>query len=211
MIDGIDALARPGEVRRRIGVTGQYAGLDDFLSDIERTSSWSAGWLGCAPWPGAGPATSSTASSCMPSLLAGIGELSGGSRRRVDLAASLVGSPTVLFLDEPDSGLIHHTFVQPFAGPPQWQAPDGSAVSGTVVDRNANGAGNIAELNLDVTQIGTSTGLLAHVGRGLRLNPVGGVGHRNLRPAGHPDRQRPLPGRYVFIHGQRHRTASNPT
>ena len=35
MIDGIDALARPGEVRRRIGVTGQYAGLDDFLTTSE--------------------------------------------------------------------------------------------------------------------------------------------------------------------------------
>ena len=35
LIDGIDALAQPGEVRRRIGVTGQYAGLDDFLTTAE--------------------------------------------------------------------------------------------------------------------------------------------------------------------------------
>jgi ABC-2 type transport system ATP-binding protein len=34
-IDGIDALAQPGEVRRRIGVTGQYAGLDEFLTTFE--------------------------------------------------------------------------------------------------------------------------------------------------------------------------------
>jgi ABC-2 type transport system ATP-binding protein len=35
LIDGIDALAQPGEIRRRIGVTGQYAGLDDFLTTTE--------------------------------------------------------------------------------------------------------------------------------------------------------------------------------
>jgi CHRD domain/Protein of unknown function (DUF3455) len=100
------------------------------------------------------------------------------------------------------SGLIHHTFVQPFAGPPQWQAPDGSAVSGTVVDRNANGAGNIAELNLDATQIGASTGLLSQTVEVLRLNTVGGVA-----PAGTCDPQAtpivnvPYQADYVFING----------
>ena len=99
-------------------------------------------------------------------------------------------------------GGIHHTFVQPAAGPPQWQAPDGSAVSGTVAARNANGAGNIAELNLDATQIGNSTGLLAHVVEVLRLNTVGGVA-----PAGACDPQAtpivnvPYQADYVFING----------
>ena len=93
-------------------------------------------------------------------------------------------------------GGIHHTFVQPDAGPPQWQAPDGSAVTGKVVTKNANGDGNIAELNLDATQIGNSTGLLGARRRGAapqhgrRRRPG-----RHLRPAGHADRQRPLPGR----------------
>jgi hypothetical protein len=81
------------------------------------------------------------------------------------------------------TGGIHHTFVQPAAGPPQWKAPDGSAVSGTrVVTRNTNGAGNIAELDLDATQIGDSTGLLADAVEVLRLNTVGGVA-----PAGNCD------------------------
>ena len=72
-------------------------------------------------------------------------------------------------------GGIHHTFVQPDAGPPQWLAPDGSAVSGKLAAKDANGAGNIAELNLDATQIGNSTGRLAHVVEVLRLNTVGGL------------------------------------
>ena len=81
---------------------------------------------------------------------------------------------------------IHHTFVRPLAGTPQWQAPDGSAVTGKVVTKNANGAGNIAELNLDATQIGTSTGLLAHAVEVLRLNTAGGVA-----PAGPATRRPP--------------------
>jgi hypothetical protein len=100
------------------------------------------------------------------------------------------------------NGLIHHTFVQPFAGPPQWQAPDGSAVSGTVVDRNANGAGNIAELNLDATQIGTSTGLLAHAVEVLRLNTVGGVAPTGTcDPHATPIVNVPYQADYVFING----------
>jgi hypothetical protein len=100
------------------------------------------------------------------------------------------------------SGGIHHTFVQPDAGPPQWQAPDGSAVTGKVVTKNANGAGNIAELNLDATQTGTSTGLLARAVEVLRLNTAGGVA-----PAGPCDPQAtpiasvPYQADYVFING----------
>ncbi|MGH3462374.1 MAG: CHRD domain-containing protein [Kribbellaceae bacterium] len=97
---------------------------------------------------------------------------------------------------------IHHTFVQPTAGPPQWQAPDGSAVTGKLVTRNDNGSGNIAELNLDATQIGASTGLLANAVEVLRLNTVGGVA-----PAGTCDPQAtptvnvPYQADYVFING----------
>ena len=100
------------------------------------------------------------------------------------------------------TGGIHHTFVRPLAGTPQWQAPDGSAVSGKLVSKNANGAGNIAELNLDATQIGKQTGLLAHVVEVLRLNTVGGVA-----PTGTCDPQItpivnvPYRADYLFING----------
>jgi hypothetical protein len=97
---------------------------------------------------------------------------------------------------------IHHTFVQPVAGPPQWQAPDGSAVTGTVVTKNGNGAGNIAELNLDGTQIGTSTGLLAHVVEVLRLNTLGGVAPTGTcDPQATPIVNVPYRADYVFING----------
>jgi hypothetical protein len=100
------------------------------------------------------------------------------------------------------TGDIHHTFVRPLAGTPQWQAPDGSAVTGKVVTKNSNGADNIAELNLDATQIGTPAGLLGHVVEVLRLNTHGG-----LAPAGPCDPQAtpivnvPYGADYVFING----------
>jgi hypothetical protein len=100
------------------------------------------------------------------------------------------------------TGDIHHTFVRPLAGTPQWQAPDGSAVSGKLVTKNANGADNIAELNLDATQIGTAAGLLGNVVEVLRLNTHGG-----LAPTGPCDPQAtpivnvPYGADYVFING----------
>src|SRR5215475_12755 len=99
-------------------------------------------------------------------------------------------------------GGIHHTFVRPDAGPPQWQAPDGSAVSGKVVAKNANGAGNIAELDLDATQIGSSTGLLAHAVEVLRLNTVGGVAPTGTcDPQATPTVSVPYQADYIFING----------
>jgi hypothetical protein len=97
---------------------------------------------------------------------------------------------------------IHHTFVQPDAGPPQWQAPDGSAVSGKVAARNSNGDGNIAELNLDATQIGTPSGLLGDVVEVLRLNTVGGVAPAGVcDPVATPIVNVPYQADYVFING----------
>ncbi len=100
------------------------------------------------------------------------------------------------------TGGIHHTFVQPLAGTPQWQAPDGSAVSGKLVTKNANGAANIAELNLDATQIGTSTGMLSHAIEVLRLNTVGGVAPTGTcDPQATPIVNVPYQADYVFING----------
>ena len=103
-IDGMDALAQPLEVRRRIGVTGQFAGLDDYLTTLENLELF-------ARLAGLGSAARGRAEELVERFELGaiasrrVGELSGGSRRRVDLAASLVASPRVLFLDEPTTGL----------------------------------------------------------------------------------------------------------
>ncbi|MBW8799144.1 MAG: CHRD domain-containing protein [Streptomyces sp.] len=72
-------------------------------------------------------------------------------------------------------GGIRHSFVAPNSGTPQWVAPDGTAVTGTVLTKTANGTGNIPELDLKTTSSGKKHGLLARTGEILRLNTVGGV------------------------------------
>jgi ABC-2 type transport system ATP-binding protein len=126
LVGGVDALARPDEVRRRIGVTGQYAGLDDFLTTVENLEL--VGRLS-----GLGTAARRRAWDLVERFdlhaLAArrVGELSGGTRRRVDLAASLVASPAVLFLDEPSTGL------DPVARHALWQIVAELTAAGTTV------------------------------------------------------------------------------
>jgi ABC-2 type transport system ATP-binding protein len=125
-VDGVDALAFPDEVRRRIGVTGQYAGLDDFLTTTENIELMGrlAGLRGAAR----GRARDLVERFGLGAIAARrVGELSGGSRRRVDLAASLVASPTVLFLDEPSTGL------DPVARQGLWEVVTELNAAGTTV------------------------------------------------------------------------------
>jgi ABC-type Na+ transport system ATPase subunit NatA len=116
-IDGFDVVSNADRVRRRIGVTGQYAGLDEFLSGRENLEL--IGRL-----TGLGPGANRRVGELIDRLdlgeLAGrrVGQLSGGSRRRIDLAASLVGSPSVLFLDEPTTSWFWITAASSLAGLP---------------------------------------------------------------------------------------------
>ena len=125
-VDGFDVVADADQVRRRIGVTGQYAGLDEFLTGRENLEL--IGRL-----IGLGGRARERAGDLVDRLDLGdvagrrVGELSGGSRRRIDLAASLVGSPSVLFLDEPTTGL------DPTARTALWQVVDELTASGTTV------------------------------------------------------------------------------
>jgi ABC-2 type transport system ATP-binding protein len=104
-VAGYDAVADRAQVRRRISVTGQYAALDELQTGEENLRV--VGRL-----RGLGPAAARARAS---ELLDGfdladagarrVSTYSGGMRRRLDLAMSLVGDPEVLFLDEPTTGL----------------------------------------------------------------------------------------------------------
>ncbi|QSE87959.1 ATP-binding cassette domain-containing protein (plasmid) [Rhodococcus pseudokoreensis] len=126
-IEGLDVVAAADQVRRRIGVTGQYAGLDEFLTARENLEL--IGRL-----TGLRRTAARVRADALIDRLGldeyatrRVGELSGGSRRRIDLAASLAGSPSVLFLDEPTTGL------DPIARTGLWDVVDELTDAGTTV------------------------------------------------------------------------------
>jgi len=102
-IAGHDLVREPAAVRRRIGVTGQYASVDGDLTGRENLQLFARLHRVRAPGQradellerfGLAEAAGRAAST-----------YSGGMRRRLDLAASLIRRPEVLFLDEPTTGL----------------------------------------------------------------------------------------------------------
>ena len=108
-IFGVDVASHPHQIRQLVGVTGQYASVDENLSANENL--WLFGRLQGL--------SSRSAKSTAADLLSRFGleeaadkqirEFSGGMRRRLDLAASLISRPPLIFLDEPTTGLDPRT------------------------------------------------------------------------------------------------------
>ncbi|MDQ1394085.1 MAG: type transport system ATP-binding protein [Acidimicrobiaceae bacterium] len=104
-VAGFDVLESPREVRRRIGLAAQDATVDGLLSGLENLTM-----IGELHHLGRAIARRRGEELLEQFALAEAGrklakEYSGGMRRRLDLAATLVAGPEVLFLDEPTTGL----------------------------------------------------------------------------------------------------------
>jgi daunorubicin resistance ABC transporter ATP-binding subunit len=104
-VAGFDVAEHPAAVRRRIGLSGQYAAVDPFLTGQENLVM--IGRLYGLPRRQAGRRAAELAGQLELDGAAGrlVRTYSGGMRRRLDVAASLLAAPPVLFLDEPTTGL----------------------------------------------------------------------------------------------------------
>ncbi|MFI8386263.1 ATP-binding cassette domain-containing protein [Streptomyces sp. NPDC085540] len=105
VVAGIDVLRHPNEVRRAIGLSGQFAAVDEYLTGRENLQM-----VGQLYQMKAGAAKARATELLERFNLSDAADrtaktYSGGMRRRLDLAAALVVSPPVMFMDEPTTGL----------------------------------------------------------------------------------------------------------
>jgi ABC-2 type transport system ATP-binding protein len=126
-VAGFDVVRDRHEVRRQIALTGQFAALDEVQTGAENLRMM--GRLARLPRAAARQRAADLLAQ-FDLTAAGrrrVGTYSGGMRRRLDLAASLVGRPSVIFLDEPSTGL------DPQSRQGLWRVIEGLAASGVTI------------------------------------------------------------------------------
>jgi ABC-2 type transport system ATP-binding protein len=124
---GVDVLRRPREVRKRIGLSGQYAAVDEYLTGFENLDM-----IGRLYHLGAKRSRARARELLASFRLEDAADrpsktYSGGMRRRLDLAGALVADPPVIFLDEPTTGL------DPRGRTEMWEVIQGLVAGGTTL------------------------------------------------------------------------------
>ena len=124
-VNGFDVAAQPADVRESISLTGQFAAVDEILSGRENLVLIAR--LRHLKDPGTIADDLLRRFSLTEAGTRRAATYSGGMRRRLDIAMSLIGNPPVIFLDEPTAGL------DPEARIEVWQAVRELAQGGTTV------------------------------------------------------------------------------
>jgi ABC-2 type transport system ATP-binding protein len=124
-VDGFDVLSQPAQVRESISLTGQFAAVDEILTGRENLIMIAR----LRHVKSAGKVADDLLKRFGLADAAGrrVSTYSGGMRRRLDIAMSLIGNPRVIFLDEPTNGL------DPEGRIDVWQVIQNLADSGTTV------------------------------------------------------------------------------
>ncbi len=124
-VNGFDVAMQPANVRESISLTGQFAAVDEILSGRENLILIAR--LRHLKDPGTIADDLLRRFSLTEAGTRRVATYSGGMRRRLDIAMSLIGNPPVIFLDEPTAGL------DPAARIEVWQAVKELAEGGTTV------------------------------------------------------------------------------
>jgi ABC-2 type transport system ATP-binding protein len=124
-VNGFDVATQPANVRESISLTGQFAAVDEILSGRENLVLVAR--LRHLKDPGKIADGLLKRFSLSDAAARKVSTYSGGMRRRLDIAMSLIGNPPVIFLDEPTTGL------DPEARIEVWDAVKGLATRGTTV------------------------------------------------------------------------------
>jgi ABC-2 type transport system ATP-binding protein len=124
-VNGFDVVADSGQVRQSISLTGQFAAVDEILSGRENLVLMAR--LRHLDHPGQIADELLERFTLTDASARKVATYSGGMRRRLDIAMSLIGSPPIIFLDEPTTGL------DPQGRLEVWQAVKDLAEGGTTV------------------------------------------------------------------------------
>lgn len=124
-VNGFDVATQSAQVRESISLTGQFAAVDEILTGRENLVLVAK--LRHLKGPGAIADELLERFSLTESAARKVSEYSGGMRRRLDIAMSLIGDPRIIFLDEPTTGL------DPQARLEVWKMVKELAANGTTV------------------------------------------------------------------------------
>ncbi len=124
-VSGFDVATQAAEVREAISLTGQFAAVDEILTGRENLALIAR--LRHLGAPGRVADAALERASLVEAGGRRVSTYSGGMRRRLDIAMSLIGSPSVIFLDEPTTGLDPHARLE------VWQSIRELARGGTTV------------------------------------------------------------------------------
>ncbi|MFG2553294.1 ATP-binding cassette domain-containing protein [Streptomyces sp. NPDC048581] len=166
-VAGLDVARQPREVRARIGLTGQYAAVDEVLTGRQNLEMFGRLFhLG-------GKRAKLRATELLEQFDLtdaadkGVAKYSGGMRRRLDLAASMILAPAVLFLDEPTTGL------DPRSRGEVWESVRALVAGGTTVLLTTQYLEEADKLASHITVIDQGRGIADDTPDGLK-NLVGG-------------------------------------